>query len=395
MASLVETFEIGGNGMNDPCCDTYAAAESTRLPVVPQGKLAMSLFSGAGGLDLGVEAAGFRTLACIEIDENCCATLTANQPEFLAEAKIVNSSVVDVDVEALMKDLGLKAGQLDLLFGGPPCQTFSQIGKKGSTGDARGQLLFSMVDYARVLRPKAVLIENVKALRSAVSADGRKGGVLEDLEGFLSQLGYAVSYQVLNSADFGVPQKRERLILVALRGAEKFAFPEPTHTPQTYSTVGGALSKLPKPSPKGSKPKFANHVDVTPLGDQNRISYVPEGKYLAKVKDAPADVKGRLSKKDTTKFLRLGRGKQSNTLRCGEIFFHPLQDRYLTPREYMRLHGFPDDYELRGPIRGRSGSVRNLDQHRQVANSVPPPLAKAIAAAVREQLENASNGGPT
>src|SRR3546814_15291572 len=74
----------------------------------------------------------------------------------------------------------------------------------------------------------------------------------------------------------------------------------------------------------------------------------------------------------TTKFLRLGRHKQSNTLRCGEIFFHPTEERYLTPREYMRLHGFPDDYALMGTVRGRSGTVKNLDQHRQVANSVPP-----------------------
>src|SRR3546814_9163737 len=74
--------------------------------------------------------------------------------------------------------------------------------------------------------------------------------------------------------------------------------------------------------------------------------------------------------------LRRGRHKQSNTLRCGEIFFHPTEERYLTPREYMRLHGFPDDYALMGPVRGRSGTVKNLDQHRQVANSVPPPVAR-------------------
>jgi DNA (cytosine-5)-methyltransferase 1 len=105
------------------------------------------------------------------------------------------------------------------------------------------------------------------------------------------------------------------------------------------------------------------------------------------MENAPSEVKGRLTKKDTTKFLRLGRKKQSNTLRCGEIFFHPTQDRYLTPREYMRLHGFPDDYILQGPIRGRSGSVKNLDQHRQIANSVPPPVARALAAALAERLQ--------
>src|SRR3546814_2549089 len=83
----------------------------------------------------------------------------------------------------------------------------------------------------------------------------------------------------------------------------------------------------------------------------------------------------------TTKFLRLGRHKQSNTLRCGEIFFNPTEERYLTPREYMRLHGFPDDYALMAPVRGRSATVTNLDQHRQVANSVPPPVARIMTEA--------------
>src|SRR3546814_1793673 len=87
---------------------------------------------------------------------------------------------------------------------------------------------------------------------------------------------------------------------------------------------------------------------VTPAGDKKRISYVEEGSFLAKMLNVPIDVKGRLSPKDTTKFLRLGRHKQSNTLQCGEIFFHPTEERYLTPREYMRLHGFPDDYALMG-----------------------------------------------
>lgn len=235
------------------------------------------------------------------------------------------------------------------------------------------------------------MIENVKALRTAKNVDGVKGAVLEELEGCLRQLGYQTSSQVINSADFGVAQKRQRLFIVGVLGDAKFNFPTALLQPDTYRTVGEVLSGLPDPVAKGTIPTVANHVDVTPAGDIRRISYVSEGSYLAKVEDAPAEIKGRLSRKDTTKFLRLGREKQSNTLRCGEIFFHPLQDRYLTPREYMRIHGFPDSYELQGPIRGRSGSVKNLDQHRQVANSVPPPLAEAIAKAIVKQLESSTN----
>jgi len=114
--------------------------------------------------------------------------------------------------------------------------------------------------------------------------------------------------------------------------------------------------------------------------------FVPEGSYFAAQKHVSLDIRGNLMPKDTTKYLRLDRSKPSNTLRCGEIFFHPIQNRYLTPREYMRIHGYDDDYILLGPIRSRTGSVKDLDQHRQVANSVPPPMAYAIGKKLVEYL---------
>lgn len=346
---------------------------------------AISLFSGGGGLDIGFHQAGFKTLACIEIDDQACLTLEANRERYLPDAIIINQDVTKVSLPDLMDRCQIKPGQLDVLFGGPPCQTFSQIGKKDGLNDLRGLLLFTMVDYARALRPKAILIENVKALCSAPDLEGRRGGAILQLQHELEGLGYKVAYQVVNSAAFGVAQLRQRVFIVATMEQE-FEFPQAILEPGSYRTVGEAISGLPKPAGKGRKPAFPNHVDITPAGDKNRISYVTEGKFLAKMEDVPFEVKGRLTKKDTTKFLRLSRSRQSNTLRCGEVFFHPLEDRYLTPREYMRLHGFPDDYILQGPIRGRSGSVRNLDQHRQVANSVPPPVAKAFALSLAEIL---------
>lgn len=348
---------------------------------------AISLFSGGGGLDIGFHQAGYETLACIEFDENACATLSHNKERYFPKAEIINDDVDKVCLDQLMARHGIVPGELDLLYGGPPCQTFSQIGKKGSLTDQRGRLLFSMVNYAAKLQPKAVIIENVKALRTAACLDGESGGVLRQLERALEALGYLVTSQVINAADYGVAQLRQRLFIVAVKGKERFSFPNPTNVRENYTTVGDVLKGLPAPVGKNEKPNKANHVDVTPAGDIRRISFVTEGSFLAKMEHAPADAKGRLTKKDTTKFLRLGRKKQSNTLRCGEVFFHPLEDRYLTPREYMRLHGFPDDYELVGPIRGRSGSVKSLDQHRLVANSVPPPVAKAIAEAIAVKLK--------
>jgi len=130
-----------------------------------------------------------------------------------------------------------------------------------------------------------------------------------------------------------------------------------------------------------------NHVDITPGRDRIRIHGVPEGSHLAAQLHLPAEQQCKLTKKDTTKFRGLSRDEPALTLRGGEIFYHPTEDRYLTPREYLRIHGYPDDYRLRGPIRGRSGTFRYLDQHRQVANSVPPPVAKCIAEAIARTLE--------
>ena len=149
-----------------------------------------------------------------------------------------------------------------------------------------------------------------------------------------------------------------------------------------YVTVGEVIKGLGKPTAKIPRvtvyDRTNSHVDVTPDRDRERISQVPEGSYLAAQTHLSVKLRGGLQPKDTTKYLRLHRKRPSNTLRCGEIFYHPTEDRYLTPREYMRIHGYPDSYVLKGPIRSRTGSVKNLDQHRQIANSVPPPLAEIL-----------------
>lgn len=367
-------------------CEKIRPTSSKKRRTKAKKLTAISLFSGGGGLDIGMEKAGFKTLACIEIDSNCCETLRQNQKTYFKTAKIINSDVRQVDPFILMKSLKLNEGDLGVLYGGPPCQTFSQIGKMKGLNDLRGQLLFTMVEYAKVFRPKSVVIENVKALETAKDLNGKRGGIVIELISMLNALGYVCNRQVINSADHGVAQLRKRLFIVATKNT-KYEFPNPRYELEDYLTAGEVLKGLRSPVQKGEEPTFANHIDVTPARDRERISYVAEGMPLAKMLEAPEEIRGRLSAKDTTKFLRLGRKKQSNTLRCGEIFFHPLEDRYLTPREYMRLHGFPDDYELHGPIRGRSGSVKSLDQHRQVANSVPPPVAEAIGAKLKIMLQ--------
>lgn len=351
-------------------------------------------------MDIGVKRAGFQVEACVELDRFACETLRWNNKSKIKPAKIFETDVRKVSPGCLGKELGLHSGDLSLLFGGPPCQSFSLAGKQLGLSDDRGPLLFEIIRFARHFEPTVILLEQVKGLLSARDQDGKRGGVFE---AFLSQLenaGYTPKWRVILAADFGVPQLRERLFVVATHGHNGFVFPARTHVPSEecnglfsslpYNNVGEAIKGLGQPDSKiKGQTVYAradSHVDVTPDRDRERIAQVPEGSYLSAQTHLGEDLRRGLSPKDTTKYLRTHRLRPANTLRCGEIFYHPTDSRYLTPREYMRIHGYPDDYQLKGPIRSRTGTVRNLDQHRQVANSVPPPLAEVLATTIRRYL---------
>jgi DNA (cytosine-5)-methyltransferase 1 len=350
---------------------------------------AFSLFSGAGGMDIGIRQAGFNLLACIEIDPYCCETLRDAVSREKLLSQVIERDIREIEPSHLIEDLNLKPGELDLLFGGSPCQSFSQAGKRGSLSDERGLLLFEFVRFAAVFKPKSIMIEQVKGILTAADQQGKAGGVYEQLINQLKELGYRAKMTIINAADYGVAQLRERVFIVATELENYFDFPAPTHAKpaqqlslfplQYYRTVGEMIDGLNQPSKNIKNLPKDSHVDITPPGDRQRIHGVPEDSYLAKELHLPEKQRCKLTKKDTTKFRRLSFSKPSLTLRCGEIFFHPIEDRYLTPREYMRIHGYPDNYLLKGPVRGRSGRVRYLDQHRQIANSVPPPVARIIA----------------
>lgn len=360
---------------------------------------AISLFSGAGGMDVGVLQAGFDIKACVEIDKNCCATLRENIKRKKRNTLVYEGDIRELSPDTILEEIELQAGQVDLLFGGPPCQAFSQIGKQKSLEDERGLLLYQMIRYAEAIQPRAIMMEQVKGLLTAKDLSGKSGGVFGSFVAQLEEMDYVPKWRVMLAAQYGVPQLRERVFIVATKKPNGFKFPDPTHDkPERcdslfallpYTTVGEAIKGIHNPVRKGETSEIPDdsHYDVTPARDRERIHGVPEGKNLSSQTQLPKEQICGLTKKDTTKFLRLDRNKPSNTLRGGEIFYHPTEDRYLTPREYMRIHGYPDDYVLRGPIRGRTGTVRDLDQHRQIGNSVPPPLARAIAEKVKEVLE--------
>lgn len=347
-------------------------------------------------MDIGVSQAGFDIEACVELDANCCNTLRENIKRNGHNTKVFEGDIREFDPQSIMMQLNLNPGDIDLLFGGPPCQAFSQIGKKLSLEDERGLLLYQVIRYAIALQPHAIMMEQVKGLLTAKDLDGVVGGVFNSFIKKLDELGYVPKWKVMMAAEYGVPQLRQRVIMVATRKPNGFEFPIATHCPpdkcggffslEPFTTVGEALTGLGRPILKTETSEIPDnsHYDVTPKRDRERINGVPEGRSLSSQTHLPIEQRGRLTKKDTTKFLRLDRARPSNTLRGGEIFYHPTEDRYLTPREYMRIHGFPDSYVLRGPIRGRTGTVKDLDQHRQVGNAVPPPLAKVVAENIKE-----------
>lgn len=361
---------------------------------------AVSLFSGAGGMDLGLREAGFNILVEVEFDEHCCETLTANATHQKSGVKVIHADIRTIDPQTLIKELSLEKDGLDLLFGGPPCQSFSLAGKQLGLRDERGLLLFEIIRFAEVLQPKIILVEQVKGLLSSKGSKNQRGEVFEKFLGQLETINYTPKWQVILAADYGIPQLRERLFVVATRGRNGFLFPERTHAPmeecnglfhyEPHVGIGNVINGLGTPDPKiRGKTMYErsdSHIDVTPPRDRERIAQVPEGSYLAAQTHLSEKLRCGLSPKDTTKYLRLHRKRPANTLRCGEIFYHPTENRYLTPREYMRIHGYPDDYILKGPIRSRTGTVPNLDQHRQIANSVPPPLAKSLGVQIMRFL---------
>lgn len=362
---------------------------------------AISLFSGAGGMDLGVRQAGFDILACLEIDPHCCDTLRHHIIKNDYATHVIEGDITQIAPEALLAQFNLTEGELDLLFGGPPCQPFSQIGKQLALSDERGLLIFEMIRFAQIFRPKMILIEQVKGLLQAKDTRGQKGGVFQAFIKEFEDLDYRVTWQVIKATDFGVPQNRERLFIVCQHNPViSFEFPEPTHRDPNdtnlfnahlpiYKTVKDVLIGLSEPTTKNQTAVLPedSHIDVTTDGDRRRIKGVPQGAWLASQTHLPKEQICNLTKKDTTKFRRLSFDSPSLTLRCGEIFFHPIEDRILTPKEYLLLHGYPDDYVLKGPIKSRSGRVKSLDQHRQVANSVPPPVAYVLAVQILKVLE--------
>lgn len=206
----------------------------------------ISLFSGAGGLDIGFEQVGFEVAVAVEADSACCDTLRCNKPNL----PIINKRIEDVTVQEILKTAKLKPLEAALVIGGPPCQSFSLAGLRKGLNDDRGKLLFEYVRVVREALPVGFVLENVKGLANWDNGRALKL-LIEELSKPIEFEGKTYQYsiappQVLNAYDYGAPQKRERLILVGNRKSIPFIYP--ASVPESeHKTVWDAIGNLPEP----------------------------------------------------------------------------------------------------------------------------------------------------
>lgn len=329
----------------------------------------VSLFSGGGGLDMGFKAAGYDIIWANDINADAVESYKRN----------VGNEITCDDIYTINeRDIP----HCDVVIGGPPCQSFSLAGNRHSE-DNRGRLVWRYIDIIKALQPQAFLFENVTGLLSSKNNDGER--ILPLLLQAFSNIGYSVSYQVINAADYGVPQLRKRLIIVGLQGTlSAFQFPEPTHNEFgadgkfKYVSVKEALGDLPSPS---SDCCISDHEYPT-MSELDRYicAHVKPGGNYMDIPDGVNSLRIKRLKRDgghTTCYGRMDPDKPAYTI---NTYFnrpnvgcniHYAEDRLITVREAMRLQTFPDDYVLVA----HSKQGKNLI----VGNAVPPALARILA----------------
>lgn len=360
--------------------------------------IAVDLFSGAGGLSLGFCRAGFEVAAWLEIDKSAAGTLRANHPTPDAEFDpVINDDIRSVsltEIEKRLKQVG--ATRVDVLIGGPPCKGYSRTNKQTRTKENPLNYLYQhYLGFAKRLRPRMVVMENVSDIRSF--ADGE---VVEDIECELNCMGYNVQIKTLDASHFGVPQVRHRTIIVAHQRRMKFEYP--TGTCSERLTVWDAISDLPHVSngnlvdelPYATDP--ANDYQRMMRGDLSlapnslttrngelvleRYKHIPQG---GNWRNIPEELMQNYADKERCHnwiYRRLPADKPSVTITNfrKNMLIHPFEDRGLSVREAARLQSFPDSYKFVGGI---------LHQQQQVADAVPPLMAEALADQVRLTLK--------
>ncbi|MDL1924317.1 DNA cytosine methyltransferase [Chloroflexi bacterium CFX3] len=351
----------------------------------------IDLFSGAGGTALGFHRAGFRVVGAL--DNNAAAARTYARNMGLVP---LLGDIRDIEPAQLLASFKIEPGTVSVLVGCPPCQGFTRMRNSEGANDPRNDLVLRYLEYVSVIRPRCVVFENVPGIIRQEHGKVFYRKLCKRLE----ELGYGFDYEspgeVLNAADYGVPQLRKRVVLIAGRDGKVVPYPEPTHAnPNSHAqgfrlrwkTVGDALSGLPAIESGGKSSEISNH-SARSLGERvlSFIKRVP--KDGGSRRDVPqqywlechkkddcghADVYGRLALDLPSVVITSG---------CTNVskgrFVHPTQDRGISFREAARLQSFPDDFIFEG---------HSDDVARQIGNAVPPLLAQAIADAIKQWLD--------
>ncbi len=358
----------------------------------------ISLFTGAGGLDLGFEAAGFRTAVAVEMDAACCRTIRENRPWRLIEGRIE-----EVTSETILKKARLRPGEASVLIGGPPCQPFSKSGywHRGDSRRLEDPRARTLEEYLRVLedtQPRAFLLENVAGLAYSGKEEGLRF-IEEQLEELNLRCGtsYCFNLKILNAAHYGVPQVRERVFLVGSRDGTEFVFPEPRFldpagakqlntvlesAQETYRTAWDALEPL---SREGLSEE--ERSETAPRGKWARklLGTIPEGEnYLFHTERGDGEPVFGWRRRYWSFLLKLSKNRPSWTITAqpGPAIgpFH-WDSRRLTRRELAALQTFPPDYKLTGTL---------AEAQRQAGNAVPSLLGEVLAREIHYQFL----GGP-
>lgn len=358
----------------------------------------ISFFSGALGLDLGLERAGFEPLLACEIDKFCIQTISKNRPKLPLINDIRNYSCSDIRTLA---GIGIN-DTIDLVVGGPPCQAFSTAGSRRSFEDERGNVFIKYIELATELEAKFIVIENVRGLLSAplkhrphnqrgsdfppLSEDEQPGGALKFIIEFLESKGYGVSFNLYNSANYGSPQIRERVVIVASSDGKKLPYLYPTHSEngefglERWRTFRDAVKDLENSCGSGCASFTEKRIKYFKLlGPGENWKNLPEELQREAMGKSYNSGGGK-----TGFYRRLSWEKPSPTVVTSPTMpatdlAHPEENRPLSIAEYMRIQEFPDNWQFSGNI---------AQQYKQIGNAVPGSLGFAIG----NLLKNHING---
>jgi DNA (cytosine-5)-methyltransferase 1 len=354
----------------------------------------VSLFTGNYGLDLGFEYAGFRVSLALDIDPASEDILSTNRPSI----PFIRQDIASVTTEDILKEAGLDKGDVDVITGGPPCQPFSTGGKRQGLRDPRASPLKEFVRVINEARPKAFVMEEVTGLLSArlkhvpikdrnreLLPEERTGSVWHVVREELSKTGYRIVWGVLNAADFGAPQLRQRVIIVGLRKDLGLypQLPAPTYAKPTTCTRLGLepwrcildIIGLPIGEYIELPPKYKRYMQYVPPGGNWR--QIPKDVVQDAMNGAFLAGGGRMGF-----YRRLSLFEPSPTLVTspimkGSMLIHPIEDRPLSVNEYKVIQGFPLDWRVPGSV---------VTQYRKIGEAVPPLLSYAVAIVLREAL---------